>query len=89
MTLISKYPSWNTELKNVQFINKKKVSDENGFKTENLLESEKSQFLGNNSTNFENIENQRTKADLQIFFASGFLNKILKSQISHAKINSK
>ena len=75
MTLISKYPSWNTELKNVQFINKKKVSDENGFKTEN----EKSPFLGNNSTNFENIENQRTKADLQIFFASGFLNKILKS----------
>ena len=68
MTLISKYPSWNTELKNVQFINKKKVSDENGFKTEN----EKSPFLGNNSTNFENIENQRTKADLQIFFASGF-----------------
>ena len=68
-----------------QFINKKKVSDENGFKTEN----EKSPFLGNNSTNFENIENQRTKADLQIFFASGFLNKILKSQISHAKINSK
>ena len=66
-----------------QFINKKKVSDENGFKTEN----EKSPFLGNNSTNFENIEISGLRRIFRSFLLVGFKN--LKSQVRHAKINSK
>ena len=59
---VSKYPSWNTELNTCKTCTNqlmKKNSDENGFRTGNLLESEKSSFLVNNSTNFENIENRK------------------------------